>query len=120
MEAQPLRTWRLCPKEGLVRGMAEGAEAVRQAVYLALNTERYDWPVYSAEYGAELRGLIGQPEAWVLPEAERRIREALMADARVAAVRDFAFEREEAGRLAVRFVVETAAGAVDARTVLEV
>ena len=42
--------------------MTDKREALRQAVYLILNVERYAYPIYSRNYGSELVDLIGQPE----------------------------------------------------------
>lgn len=66
-------------------------EALRQAVYLILSTERYDWLIYSWNYGREFKELIGQPKEFVLPELKRCISEALLQDDRVTAVDGFEF-----------------------------
>ena len=57
----------------VVRGMTDGLEALRQAVFLLLQTEAGRWPVYSGDYGVELAGFFGRPSAYVIPEAERRL-----------------------------------------------
>ncbi|MFR8334422.1 MAG: DUF2634 domain-containing protein [Oscillospiraceae bacterium] len=45
-----------------VQGMTDEQDAVRQAVYLILNVERYAYPIYSRNYGSELTDLIGQAQ----------------------------------------------------------
>ena len=79
---QPSRTYRLDMENNRISGMADGLEAVKQAVYLILNTERYWYPIYSWDYGVELNHLYGQPTGMVYPEIERLITEALMQDDR--------------------------------------
>ena len=74
------------------RGKTDEIEAVKQAVYKILNTERYRYPIYSWDYGIELDNLFGQPIPWVYPELERRIAEALVWDDRINSVTDFEFE----------------------------
>ena len=74
------------------RGKTDKIEAVKQAVYKILNTERYRYPIYSWDYGIELDDLFGQPIPWVYPELERRITEALVWDDRINSVTDFEFE----------------------------
>jgi hypothetical protein len=69
-----------------------GLEAVRQAIFLILNTERYQTPIYSWNYGVELADLFGQPASFVKPELERRIRDALSQDDRITGVDGFSFE----------------------------
>ncbi|MCI9466901.1 MAG: DUF2634 domain-containing protein [Ruminiclostridium sp.] len=72
--------------------MTDQLEAVEQAVFLILNTERYDWLIHSWNYGVELRGLIGKPLAYCVVEIQRRVTEALLQDDRITAVEDFSFE----------------------------
>jgi hypothetical protein len=87
----PDESWRL-KEETISSDRVAGLEAVRQAVYLALNTERYQYPIYSWDYGAELADLFGQPASFVRPELERRIRDALSQDERITGIGGFAFE----------------------------
>lgn len=101
------------------RTLTEGLEALRQAVFLRLQTEQGRWPVYSPEYGVDLAGLFGQPAAYVIPEAERRLREALLRDDRVLAVEDFRFRRQ-GSRLLIDFTVKSIYGELPAAAYWEV
>lgn len=74
------------------KGKTDELEAVQQAVYKILNTERYTYPIYSWNYGIELVDLFGQPIPWVYPELERRITEALVWDDRITSVTEFEFD----------------------------
>lgn len=106
----PSRTLRLNPKEGRFEGRTEGLEAVKQAVYFILNTERYEWLIHSWDYGVELRDLVGRDRAYCIPEIERRVREALLQDDRITAVDNFTFT-EEKNRVVAAFRVVSALGA---------
>lgn len=86
---QPSRTWRLDPDRGRVAGMIDGLDAVRQAVFKILQTERFRHLIYGADYGAELASLIGRDPALVRSELRRRITEALIQDDRIDEVADF-------------------------------
>lgn len=108
--AQPTATYRLQNGEVLAAGSADGLAAMRQAVEKALLTERFRYPIYGPDYGVETQDLYGQPLSYVCPELERRIGEALVCDARVQSVTDFAFERREKGALHVSFTVHTVFG----------
>jgi len=85
---QPSRTWKLDFDRGRVTGMMDGLDAVRQAVFKILKTERFRYLIYSSDYGAEFNGLIGQDPALVRSELRRRIREALTQDDRIEDVTD--------------------------------
>lgn len=86
------RTFGLQIEQGRFLGYVDRLEAMRQAVYLILNVERYRYIIYSWNYGVELADLFGQPIPFVLPELERRISEALLADSRILRVEEFQFE----------------------------
>lgn len=105
----PDRTPRLDLTANRLWGRAEGLEAVRQAVYFILNTERYEWLIHSWDYGVELRDLFGRDTAYCIPEIERRVREALLQDDRITAVDSFSFVTEK-GRVTAQFRVVTDLG----------
>jgi len=75
-----------------ITGTIDEVRAVEQAVFLILNVERYEWPIYSWNYGFEKKSLIGKPVAFCIPEIERRVKEALLQDDRITAVENFQFE----------------------------
>ena len=74
-----------------ITGTIDEIKAVEQAVYLILNTERYQWLIHSWDYGVELHDLIGKDVEFCIPEIERRVREALLQDDRITAVENFEF-----------------------------
>lgn len=90
-EIQPSLTYALDIEHGRIRGHVDNAEALRQAIYLILNTERYAYLIYSWNYGVEMRELIGQPKEYAIPEIKRCITEALLQDDRITAVDGFEF-----------------------------
>ncbi len=107
--SQPTKTYGLDRDKARIRGNCTGLSAMEQVVYLILNTERYDHPIYSWNYGAELASLVGQPKSYVMPEAKRRIGEALTQDDRISSVDGFVFT-PNGKRLHVAFTVHTTFG----------
>ncbi len=114
IEEQPGLTYRINADSCSVKGEADGLEAVKQAVYCILNTERYQYPIYSWNYGIELIDLYGEPVTYVCPELERRIREALLCDSRVQEVNGFEFDTARKKEVHVSFTVKTVYGDVQA------
>lgn len=76
-----------------VSGYTDGIEALKQTIYFILGTERYEYLIYSWDYGIELQDLFGKPMPYVIAEIKRRITEALTMDDRITDVVDFQFER---------------------------
>lgn len=106
---QPSLTFKLNWEKNRINGMTDGLEAVKQAVYLILNIERYQYLIYNWSYGIELQDLIGKEKSFVLPELEKRITEALIQDSRITAVSNFSFETKRKSVIAF-FEVETIYG----------
>jgi hypothetical protein len=93
---------------------------MKQAIYKILMTERYDWAIYSWNYGVELRDLFGKPVSYCVPEIERRVTEALTQDGRVLSVGGWAFEYPARGTVKARFTARTVFGDVEAETEVNV
>ncbi len=110
MEQQPDQTYRMDQDRESIRGHTEGLDAVKQAAFKILNTERYQHVIYSWDYGIETMDLYGEPMTYVCPELERRITEALVCDSRIMEVTDFEFEMVEKGVLHVTFTIHTTFG----------
>ncbi len=93
-----------------VIGTVDGIEAVRQAIYKVLNTERFGYIIYSWNYGIELVDLYGKDDAYVIPELERRIKDALSTDDRIIGCDDFEFAISDKHTIAVTFTAKTIYG----------
>lgn len=106
-------------QDGTLSGYVDGAEAVEQAIYCILNTERYEWLIYSWNYGAELKGLFGKPMGIVKSKLKKRIREALLQDDRIQGADAFSFD-VSGRRLHVMFTVHTRYGDVDVKKEVDI
>ena len=115
---QPTHTYKMNLESNLIRGYTDGQEAMKQAIYKILNTERYQYVMYSWNYGIELLDLYGEPVSYVCPELERRIREALTWDDRIQTVDNFEFNISKKGELLVTFTAHTVFGDVVAEKVV--
>jgi len=89
---QGSQTFYLDIARNAVYGYIDGQEAVKQAIYLILSTERYQYAIFSWNYGIELFDLFGKQMTYVLPELKRRITEALLQDTRIKSLENFGFK----------------------------
>nr|DAN19799.1 MAG TPA: Protein of unknown function (DUF2634) [Caudoviricetes sp.] len=112
---EPSNTFFIDFEKGRISGFVDEREAVKQAIMLILNTERYKFLIYSWNYGVELEELIGTHPDIVEDEAERLISEALLQDDRITAVYDFEFSRNR-DTLLVNFKVDSIYGDIDIET----
>ena len=81
---EPTLTFKV--ENGRIRGKVDEKQAMIQAVDKILQTERLVYPIYSEQYGNDLNDLIGKDMGYAKVEAERMIKEALLADDRVVDV----------------------------------
>lgn len=112
IEELPTRTYRLSIDNGNIKGYCDELEAMKQAIYLILNTERYENIIYSWDYGIELKELYGQDIGYVYPEFKRKIEEALLQDDRISSIDSFLFEKNK-GKINVSFIVHTQFGDIE-------
>lgn len=110
---EPTPTYKMNADILTVNGGTDGIEAMKQAVFKILSTERFQYPMYSADYGIELNDLYGQPPSYVCPELERRISEALSVDERIEGTENFSFDIGKKGCVSARFTVNTIFGSFE-------
>lgn len=109
----PSLTWKLDEARGVIEQKIDSLDALKQALWLILQTERMEFEIYSADYGAELTELFGQPVPLVYVNLEETIKEALLTDDRVEAVTNFSFTRPEKNTILAVFTVRTAEGVLE-------
>lgn len=116
---EPSKTFYIDFINNKVVGSVDGIEAVKQAVFLILNTERYEHMVYDWDYGFETQDLIGMPVGYVYPELKRRIEEALTQDDRIESVDAFSFEKS-GSTVSVSFTVVSTLGDFESETEVDI
>lgn len=113
VETEPSLTYKMDLERNRIIGYCDDLEAVKQAIYKIIYTERYDYVIYSWDYGIELKELFGEPVSYVIPELQIRITEALMADDRIQNVYNFEFNTVKKNMIFVTFSVDTTIGTID-------
>lgn len=99
---------------GSIKKVGGGLSAMKQAVEITLNIERYQNQIYSSNFGRELNKLIGKPPEYVTSMLKRRIREAFSTDSRILSVENFTFDTTNLGIVNCTFDVKTVHGTVPA------
>lgn len=112
-EIIPSKDYKMHIEKDVINGFCDELEAMRQVIYKILNTERYQYLIYSSDYGIELIDLYGEPVTYVCPELQRRITEALLQDDRIESVDNFTFDLSEPRTVYVKFLVHTIFGDVE-------
>lgn len=118
VETEPSKNYKMKFEQNSISGYVDELEAMKQVVYKILNTERYEYEIYSWNYGIELKDLIGEPVSYVVAELERRISEALLQDDRIESVDSFEYDYSKKGVVLVTFQVHTLFGTFDEEKVV--
>ena len=108
----PSKTYYINRNTNRISGYIDDKDAIIQAIYLILSTERYESVIYNWYYGTEFDSLIGKDRDFVKSELKRRIAEAILEDDRILDVTDFdiSFNKDVAN---VVFLVETNIGDIN-------
>lgn len=108
---QPSLSWYINKETNRIEGTVDGQAAVRQAVEIILNVERFRWQIYRPYSGMEWDGLIGQDPGYVGAELQRRVIDALTVDDRVTGISDYDYTVDGSSLSAV-FTVNTVDGSI--------
>ncbi|MFD1991552.1 DUF2634 domain-containing protein [Paenibacillus nicotianae] len=106
----PGLTYQVDWERGVITGMIDGLDSIRQAVLKILNTERYQYLIYSEDYGTEWQQILGQDHLFVRAEIQRMITEALLQDDRIEQIVDFQTYWTSGEDIRVSFTVQTRYG----------
>ena len=120
VEQQPSKNYRMDIDRNIITGFCDGQEAMKQVCYKILSTERFQYVIYSWDYGIELLDLYGKSVTYVCSELPRRITEALMQDDRILSVDEFTFDTTQKRTVSVSFTVHTIFGDVDMEKVVNI
>ena len=119
VETETSRNYRMNVDTNSINSFCDELEAMKQVIYKILNTERYEYVIYSWDYGIELQDLYDEPVTYVCPELQRRIEEALTQDDRIDSVDSFEFDISEKGIVKTTFTVHTIYGELESEKVVE-
>ena len=108
----PSKTYYINRNTNRISGYIDDKDAIIQAIYLILSTERYESVIYNWYYGTEFDSLVGKDRDFVKSELKRRIAEAILEDDRILDVTDFdiSFNKDVVN---VVFLVETNIGDIN-------
>lgn len=120
VETLPSKNYMMHIERNFISGTCDKREAVKQAIYKILNTERYEYIIYSWNYGIQLYDLYGEPVTYVCPELERRIIDALLTDDRINSCENFEFDTSQKGVIVVTFKANTIYGDIEVERVVNI
>ena len=116
---QPSYTFKLNINDENIKGFVDDLQAVKQAIFLILNTQRYQYLIYNWDYGVEFDDLIGSEKNYAIVQIQSRITDALLQDDRIEAVVDFEFKTNKKS-ITAYFVVKTIFGDIETQKAVNI
>lgn len=110
------RTYKINFATGRVGGFVDGTDAMKQAILKIIQSERFQYLIYSWNYGIEMNSIAGKSYQVIASEIKRIIREALLEDRRITDVYNFKISQVDKRTMAVEFTASTVFGEVDIET----
>ena len=93
-----------------IKGYTDGLEAIQQAIYHILNTERYAYLIYDKNYGVELEQYIGKDINYIKTTIGSTLNEALTHDLRIYSVEVNSVEPSNRDYVLINFTAHTIYG----------
>ena len=115
MNTRANKTWII--RKNRIIGIGDGLDAIKQTITMMLSVPRYEYLIYSWDYGHELNNLIGKDVEYAKIEIPRLIKECLLQDDRISGVNNFTFTNTDKGLL-VEFNVTTIDGIVESEVTI--
>lgn len=119
ISTMPSKTYKLNYGKNQIYDTTDDLQALQQAIYIILNTERYNYLIYSWDFGIELKKLIGMEKFQATAQLEQVIKDALMQDARILSVENFSFSFERK-TVTASFIVKTIFGDIESEKAVEI
>lgn len=115
----PSKTFYIDFESKKILGMVDDKKAMEQSIYLALKTGRYNYLIFSWNYGEEINKLVGKPKDLARAELPRLLNECLLVDDRISAIEDLIITEFEEG-LHVSFTAVTLHGDISIESEVKV
>ena len=109
----PSKTYKLNLSENSndrIIGFVDKLDAITQAVYHILSTERYAYIIYDNNYGIELEQYIGKGFDYLEATIEETLKEALLQDLRITNILVTSIEKVSNDIAKVKFDVQSIYG----------
>lgn len=109
-------TYYINSKIGRICSMVDGKEAIIQAIYKALDTEKMGYEIYGWLYGLDMEPFIGQDLDYIQTNIQSYIEDCLLQDDRINAIQNLTVEQQEIDSCLITFNVDTTEGMIEGIT----
>lgn len=108
--AQPGLTYYINSATGHISSMVDNKEALVQAIYKALDTEKYGYLIYGWLYGLDMEPFIGQDLDYIQTNLKSYVEDCLLQDDRVESIQNFKVTQQDIDSCLITFDVISTEG----------
>lgn len=105
-------TYKMNREALVIKSLINNKEAIAQAVYKILMTEKDTYIIYDSNYGIKFKDLYGKDTTYVVSILKLRIEDALKNDDRIRGIKNFSAVANKHS-ISVEFTVESVFGDIE-------
>lgn len=105
-------TYKMNREALVIKSLINNKEAITQAVYKILMTEKDTYIIYDSNYGIKFKDLYGKDTTYVVSILKLRIEDALKNDDRIRGIKNFSAVANKHS-ISVEFTVESVFGDIE-------
>lgn len=105
-------TYKMNREALVIKSLINNKEAIAQAVYKILMTEKDTYIIYDCNYGIKFKDLYGKDTTYVVSILKLRIEDALKNDDRIRGIKNFSAVANKHS-ISVEFTVESVFGDIE-------
>lgn len=109
---QPYTTYKMNMESLRIEGLCDGKEALRQAIYKLIMTERASFLIYDRYYGISLVDLYGKNMGYASAVMRLRLEDCFKNDSRIKGISDLIMTKDR-DSLKLKFTVNSIYGNMD-------
>lgn len=110
--AEPGLTYYINSTTGHISSMVDGKDSLVQAIYKALDTEKFGYLIYGWLYGLDMEPFIGQDLDYIQTNLQSYIEDCLLQDDRVESIQNFVVTQQDIDSCLITFDVNSTEGLI--------
>lgn len=111
-DPEPYKTYKMNMESLTIEGLCDGKEALEQAVYKLIMTEKDFYLIYDENYGIKLVDLYGKDIAFVSALIKLRLEDCFKNDTRIKDIESLILKKDKE-KLILEFTINTEFGSMD-------
>lgn len=106
-------TYYIDSKTGHLSSMIDNKESVIQAVFKALDTQKFEYQIYSWFYGLDMEPFIGQDIEYIRVNIRRYLEDCLLQDDRIFSIQNIIVQQSDIDSCSIIFDIQTSEGLIE-------